>query len=167
MGADIIFENQREENGEPIADIRARYSPELKGVDVPEIRAPSMIDEYPILACVAACAEGKTKFFGISELRVKESDRISSVANGLRECGVSVMDTNDTMEIIGKGAGSVPGGAVCETNFDHRVAMSFLCLGLASKVKISVDDVSSIDTSFPTFFELMTKLGAEMKRETS
>jgi len=167
MGADIIFENQREENGEPIADIRARYSPELKGVDVPEIRAPSMIDEYPILACVAACAEGKTKFFGISELRVKESDRISSVANGLRECGVSVMDTNDTMEIIGKGAGSVPGGAVCETNFDHRVAMSFLCLGLASKVKISVDDVSSIDTSFPTFFELMTKLGAKMKRETS
>jgi 3-phosphoshikimate 1-carboxyvinyltransferase len=167
MGADITFENQREESGEPIADIRARYSPDLKGVDVPEIRAPSMIDEYPILACVAACALGTTKFFGVSELRVKESDRISSVANGLRKCGVSVSETKDTMEIIGKGAGSVTGGVLCESKFDHRIAMSFLCLGLASVNKISVDDVSSIDTSFPTFFSLMTNLGAEMKREVN
>ncbi|MAV94102.1 MAG: 3-phosphoshikimate 1-carboxyvinyltransferase, partial [Euryarchaeota archaeon] len=113
------------------------------------------------------CALGTTKFFGVSELRVKESDRISSVANGLRKCGVSVSDTKDTMEIIGKGAGSVTGGVLCESNFDHRIAMSFLCLGLASVNKISVDDVSSIDTSFPTFFSLMTNLGAEMKREVN
>ena len=165
MGADITFENQREDNGEPIADIRARYSPEMKGVDVPENRAPSMIDEYPILACVAACATGRTKFFGVSELRVKESDRISSIATGLRKCGVSVFDDKDSMEIFGNGAGSVSGGVLCESNLDHRVAMSFLCLGLASKNKITVDDVRSIDTSFPSFFTLMTKLGAEMRRE--
>ena len=131
MCADITYENQREDNGEPIADIRARYSPEMKGVDVPENRAPSMIDEYPILAWVAACAAGRTKFFGVSELRVKESDRISSIATGLRKCGVSVFDDKDSMEIFGNGAESVSGGVLCESNLDHRVAMAFLCLGLS------------------------------------
>lgn len=166
MGANLNFENHREENGEPIADIRVRYSSELKGVDVPESRAPSMIDEYPILACVAACALGRTRFFGVGELRVKESDRIASIATGLRKCGVNVVDNEDTMEIYGKGAGSVFGDVLCESNLDHRVAMSFLCLGLASKNKISVDDIRPIDTSFPTFFSLMNKLGAEMRRES-
>jgi len=165
MGADLTFENEREEGGEPVADIRAKYSPDLKGIDVPATRAPSMIDEYPILACVAACAEGTTKFFGIKELRVKESDRIESMAVGLISCGVKVHVTEDSMEISGKGPGSVMGGAVCKSNLDHRIAMSFLCLGLASKAKITVDDARPIDTSFPIFEELMRNLGANIKRE--
>ena len=165
MGADLTFENEREEGGEPVADIRAKYSPDLKGIDVPATRAPSMIDEYPILACVAACAEGTTKFFGIKELRVKESDRIESMAVGLISCGVKIHVTEDSMEISGKGPGSVMGGAVCKSNLDHRIAMSFLCLGLASKAKITVDDARPIDTSFPIFEELMRILGANIKRE--
>ena len=167
MGADLTFENKHEEGGEPVADIRAKYSPELKGIDIPADRAPSMIDEYPILACVAACSEGKTKFFGIKELRVKESDRIESMAAGLISCGVLVDVTEDSMEISGKGPGSVDGGAICKSNLDHRVAMSFLCLGLASKNKITVDDARPIDTSFPIFEDLMKELGANIQREVA
>jgi len=165
MGADLTFENKREEGGEPVADIRAKYSPDLKGINIPENRAPSMIDEYPILACVAACSQGMTKFSGISELRVKESDRIESMAAGLISCGVIVHVTEDSMEISGKGPGSVIGGAICKSNLDHRVAMSFLCLGLASKIKITVDDARPIDTSFPIFEDLMKELGANIQRE--
>ena len=166
MGANLTFENMREEGGEPVADIRSKFSPNLIGVDVPEDRAPSMIDEYPILSCVAAFAEGKTKFFGVKELRVKESDRIASMVEGLRSCGVSVEETIDTMTIFGKGHGSVRGGAICKSYLDHRIAMSFLCLGLASKNKITIDDARPIDTSFPIFENLMSKLGAKIKRES-
>ena len=125
-----------------------------------------MIDEYPILSCVAAFAEGKTKFFGVKELRVKESDRIASMVEGLRSCGVSVDETIDTMTIFGKGHGSVRGGAICKSYLDHRIAMSFLCLGFASKNKITIDDARPIDTSFPIFENLMSKLGAKIKRES-
>ena len=133
MGANLTYENEREEGGEPVADLRARFSPEMKGIEVPPERAASMIDEYPILSLVAACAEGRTEMRGVRELRVKESDRIAAMADGLRACGVTVEDGPDWWSVEGRGPGGVPGGATCATHLDHRIAMSFLCLGLASK----------------------------------
>jgi len=162
MGADIAFEAEREEGGEPVADLHVRFSGNLKGVETPPERAASMIDEFPILAVVAANATGTTVMRGVKELRVKESDRIDAMARGLRACGVRVEETPDSMTVHGLGAGGVPGGGTAATQLDHRIAMSFLVLGLAAKAAVSVDDASPIVTSFPAFEGLMRGLGATL-----
>ncbi|MEX0971253.1 MAG: 3-phosphoshikimate 1-carboxyvinyltransferase [Paracoccaceae bacterium] len=159
MGADIAFENARSEGGEPAADLRVRFGP-LQGIEVPPERAASMIDEYPILAALAATAEGDTIMRGIKELRVKESDRIDAMARGLEACGVSLQEGDDYLIIHGRGPGSVAGGATVATHLDHRIAMSFLCLGLASQKPVTIDDLGAIATSFPDFISLMEGLGA-------
>ncbi len=164
MGADIAFENPREEGGEPVADLRVRFTGALKGIAVPQERAASMIDEYPVLSVVAACATGTTVMRGVKELRVKESDRIDAMARGLEACGVRVEEDEDTLIVHGMGADGVPGGATCATHIDHRIAMSFLVLGLAAKKPVSVDDGSPIATSFPVFEGLMAGLGADISR---
>ena len=161
MGADLTMENPREEGGEPVADLRVRFGP-LKGIEVPPERAASMIDEYPILSALAATAEGVTVMRGVKELRVKESDRIDAMARGLEACGVRVDETEDSMTVYGMGAGAVPGGATVRSHLDHRIAMSFLCLGLCARAPITVDDASPIATSFPVFGPLMTALGATL-----
>ena len=163
MGANLSFENEREESGEPIADIRACFSPDLQGIEVPPERAASMIDEYPILAVVAANASGETRMRGVRELRVKESDRIDAMAKGLRSNGVSVDEGEDWWIVKGNGAGSVKGGSTCQTFLDHRIAMSFLILGLSSQKYIDIDDCSPINTSFPNFIQLMRELGANLE----
>jgi len=163
MGADLSYENPRDEGGEPVADLRARFSPDMKGIDVPPGRAASMIDEYPILSVVAANAHGITRMLGVKELRVKESDRIDAMARGLEACGVRVEETEDTMTVHGLGAGGVPGGATCAARLDHRIAMSFLCLGMASRQPVTVDDAGPIATSFPVFEPLMRALGAAFR----
>ena len=164
MGADLTYENEREEGGEPVADLRARFSPDMNGIEVPPERAASMIDEYPVLAVVAACATGATVMRGVKELRVKESDRIDAMATGLRACGVEVEEGEDWWIVHGRGAGGVPGGATCASHLDHRIAMSFLVLGLAAQKPVSVDDGSPIATSFPIFEPLMAALGADIRR---
>ncbi|ARE38689.1 5-Enolpyruvylshikimate-3-phosphate synthase [Rhodovulum sp. P5] len=164
MGADLTYENEREEGGEPVADLRARFSPDMKGIEVPPERAPSMIDEYPILAVVAAFAEGATTMRGVKELRVKESDRIAAMAAGLAACGAKVEEGEDWMIVEGQGPGGLPGGATCATHLDHRIAMSFLCGGFASKNPVTIDDASPISTSFPIFEALMEGLGAHLSR---
>ncbi len=164
MGADLTYENRREEGGEPVADLRARFSPDLQGVRVPPERAASMIDEYPILSVVAACAQGVTEMAGVAELRVKESDRIDAMAEGLRACGVSVEEGPDWWRVAGRGPDGVAGGATVAARLDHRIAMSFLCLGLASSRPLTVDDAGPIATSFPIFEPLMAGLGAQFER---
>ena len=161
MGADIVTQNLREAGGEPVGDVTARSS-SLKGVEVPARRAPSMIDEYPILAVAAAFAEGPTLMRGLGELRVKESDRIALTAAGLEACGVLVEEEPEGMIVTGTGRANHPvrGGAVVETHGDHRVAMAHLVLGLASEAPISVDEPEMIATSFPGFVGLMSGLGA-------
>ena len=163
MGANLSFENEREESGEPVADIRACFSPDLQGIEVPPERAASMIDEYPILAVAAANASGETIMRGVRELRVKESDRIDAMAKGLRSNGVSVDEGKDWWIVKGNGAGSVKGGSTCQTFLDHRIAMSFLILGLSSQKYIDIDDCSPINTSFPNFIQLMRELGANLE----
>ena len=163
MGANLSFENEREESGEPVADIRACFSPDLKGVEVPPERAASMIDEYPILSVVAANATGKTIMRGVKELRVKESDRIDVMAKGLRANGVFVDEGEDWWVVKGNGMGSVKGGSICQTFLDHRIAMSFLVLGLSSQNYVEIDDCLPIKTSFPNFIELMLEIGANME----
>ena len=165
MGADITFENRREEGGEPVADLRVRFGP-LKGVEVPPERAASMIDEYPVLAALAATAQGVTVMRGVGELRVKESDRIDAMARGLEACGVRVEETKDTFTVYGMGAGAVPGGATVKVHLDHRIAMAFLCLGMAAQGPVTVDDASAFLTSFPDFEGLMTGLGASFSRDS-
>jgi 3-phosphoshikimate 1-carboxyvinyltransferase len=160
MGADLAFENERELNGERVADLRARSS-RLRGVRVPSGRAPSMIDEYPILAALAAFAEGETVMEGLAELRVKESDRLAVMAAGLTACGVAAEACGDTLTV--RGSPSVKGGATIETHMDHRIAMSFLVLGLAAEAPVAVDDASMIATSFPEFEGSMKKLGARLE----
>ncbi|UWQ20221.1 3-phosphoshikimate 1-carboxyvinyltransferase [Jannaschia sp. W003] len=162
MGADLTYENEREEGGEPCADLRARFSPAIRGIEVPPHRAASMIDEYPILSVVAANAEGTTVMRGVSELRVKESDRIDAMATGLRACGVQVRDGADWWEVDGRGAGGVEGGATVAVHLDHRIAMSFLVCGLAAKRAVTVDDGAAIATSFPGFVPLLRGLGAPL-----
>jgi 3-phosphoshikimate 1-carboxyvinyltransferase len=158
MGADIALENKRDEGGEEVADIRARYSASLEGVDVPAVRAPSMIDEYPILAVAAAFASGETRMRGLSELRVKESDRLAAIAAGLAANGVDCAIEGD--DLIVRGEGKARGGGLVATHLDHRIAMSFLVMGLASEREVTVDDESMIATSFPDFRALMERLGA-------
>ncbi|MGI9391091.1 MAG: 3-phosphoshikimate 1-carboxyvinyltransferase, partial [Boseongicola sp.] len=164
MGADLAYENQREVGGEPVADVRVRYSPDMKGIEVPPERAASMIDEYPILSIVAAFAEGRTSMHGVKELRVKESDRIDAMAVGLRASGTEVDEGEDWWEIHGKGPGGVKGGSTVAARLDHRIAMSFLCLGMATREPVKVDDASPIQTSFPEFEQLMSGLGAQLVR---
>lgn len=164
MGAEIEFQNPREEGGEPVADLRVRFSGDMQGIEVPPERAPSMIDEYPVLSVVAAFSHGKTVMRGVKELRVKESDRIDAMARGLEACGVRIEEDEDTLIVHGMGPGGVPGGATCATHIDHRIAMSFLVCGLAAKAPVAVDDGSPIQTSFPVFEELMQGLGAEIAR---
>jgi len=161
MGADITFENERIEAGELVADLVIKGS-DLKGVDVPPERAPSMIDEYPILAIAAACATGTTRMLGVGELRVKESDRLGAMARGLTACGVKIEEDHDAL--IVHGTGKPPkGGVTIAANLDHRIAMSFLVLGLVSAQPMTIDDASSIDTSFPKFKDLMNGLGAKIQ----
>ena len=165
MGADLVLENERNEAGEPVADIVVRTS-SLRGIDVPPERAPSMIDEYPILAIAAACATGTTRMLGVGELRVKESDRLGAMARGLTACGVKVEEDKETL--IVHGTGTPPqGGVTIAANLDHRIAMSFLVLGLVSRAPMTIDDASSIDTSFPGFRDLMNTLGAKIAEEGS
>ncbi|MEM9210588.1 MAG: 3-phosphoshikimate 1-carboxyvinyltransferase [Pseudomonadota bacterium] len=163
MGADLTFENEGVEGGEPIADIRVRYSPNLKGVDVPPDRSASMIDEYPVLSMVAANAEGKTAMRGIGEMRVKECDRIDATARGLEANGVTIEEGADYLIVDGMG-GTIPGGGEVVTHLDHRIAMSFMCLGLSTKSPVKIDDAGPILTSFPNFVPLMDALGARFER---
>lgn len=162
MGASLEYTNERVVAGEKVADIIARSS-NLKGVKVPASRAPSMIDEYPILAMACACAQGESVMEGLSELRVKESDRLSAIAAGLMACGVAAHAEQDSLRVTG--ATEIRGGANVETHFDHRIAMSFLVLGLRARLGVSVADAESINTSFPGFCALMKRLGANL-RET-
>jgi 3-phosphoshikimate 1-carboxyvinyltransferase len=157
MGADITELDRRIEGGEEVADLRVRHSA-LKGVDVPAERAPSMIDEYPVLAVAAAFATGETRMRGLQELRVKESDRLQAVADGLAANGVAHEIVGDDLIVSGNGARAAGGGLVA-THMDHRIAMSFLVMGLASEKPVGVDDMSFIATSFPDFVPLMTRLG--------
>ncbi|NOD97340.1 3-phosphoshikimate 1-carboxyvinyltransferase [Ruegeria sp. HKCCD6228] len=164
MGADLTYENEREEGGEPVADLRAKYSPDMKGIDVPPERAASMIDEYPVLSVVAANAAGTTMMGGVKELRVKESDRIDAMARGLRANGVTVNEGDDWWSVEGLGIGKVPGGGTCESFLDHRIAMSFMVMGMGAQNPVSVDDGGPIATSFPVFEPLMASLGAKVER---
>jgi 3-phosphoshikimate 1-carboxyvinyltransferase len=160
MGASIELRNRRVEGGEDVADLHVRAS-NLKGVDVPAGRAPSMIDEYPILAVAAAFAKGETRMRGLNELRVKESDRLQAVADGLAEAGVTYTIEGDDLIVQGLG-GAVPGGGTVATHLDHRIAMSFLVMGMASDRPMTVDDETMIATSFPSFVGLMRALGADL-----
>jgi 3-phosphoshikimate 1-carboxyvinyltransferase len=159
MGAAIDVLNEREEGGETVADLRVRHSA-LRGVDVPAHRAPAMIDEYPILAVAAGFAKGETRMNGLHELRVKESDRLAAVAAGLAANGVAHRIEAD--DLIVDGAGRVAGGGSVLTHMDHRIAMSFLVMGLAAEKPVGVDDVAFIATSFPTFVPMMRELGASI-----
>lgn len=157
MGGDVALLNEREEGGEPIADIRVRAS-ELKGVRVPAERAPSMIDEYPVLAAISAFAKGTTQMDGLAELKVKESDRLQATATGLAANGVRARIDGDSL--IVEGEQRMRGGGCVATHLDHRIAMAFLTAGLASEKPIAVDDTAMIATSFPEFRGLMETLGA-------
>ena len=160
MGANIEELNRRDEAGEIIADLRVRTS-SLKGVDVPAARAPSMIDEYIVLAVAASFAKGDTRMRGLSELRVKESDRLAATADGLRANGVDCETLGDDLLVGGRGH-AAPGGGVVKTHMDHRLAMAFLMMGLASDKPVQVDDGTFIATSFPDFTGNMRRLGAEI-----
>lgn len=162
MGASLKYEERRDPIGEPVADIVVSTS-KLRGASPPTKRSPSMIDEFPILAVVAAFAEGETRIVGAAELRVKESDRITLMVDGLRACGVDAEELPDGLIVRGKGSKSVRGGASIRTHGDHRVAMSFLVLGLASREPIIVDNAEMIATSFPGFVELMRSLGGDIQ----
>ncbi len=160
MGADIELLDLRHQGGEPVADLRVRASA-LRGVTVPGERAPSMIDEYPMLACLAAFAEGETRMEGLSELKVKESDRLAATEAGLKACGVEAHAEGDDLIVLGRG--SVRGGGVVETHMDHRIAMAFLTLGLGAQKPVTVDDTTMIATSFPGFAATMQRLGADFR----
>lgn len=163
MGADLTIENEREIGGERIGDVVARYSA-LRGVDVPPERAPSMIDEYPILAVAAAAAEGATIMRGLRELQVKESDRLALTVAGLCANGVNAEQQDDTMIVSGVSRANHPiaGGALVHTHGDHRIAMAHLVLGLSAEKPIQVDQPDMIATSFPGFAALMASIGAEI-----
>ncbi len=163
MGADLTIENERSDGGECVGDVTARYSA-LKGIVVPAERAPSMIDEYPILAVAAAYAEGATCMRGIGELRVKESDRIAMMAAGLAACGVGVEEEPEGLIVAGTARANhrVAGGGFVRTHGDHRIAMSHLILGLGAEAAVAVDEPGMIATSFPGFNALMTGLGAQI-----
>jgi 3-phosphoshikimate 1-carboxyvinyltransferase len=162
MGASIEVKHRRSAGGEEVADLRVRHT-ELKGVVVPPERAPSMIDEYPVLAVAASFAEGDTRMEGLEELRVKESDRLSAVANGLKANGVDCEEGKDWLVVRGAPGGKGIGGGEVQTHLDHRIAMSFLVMGLGSDKAVTVDDANMIATSFPEFMGLMEQLGARIE----
>ena len=164
MNANITFENENSQGGEPVADIRAKFSPDMRGIDVPPERAASMIDEYPILSVVAAFAKGKTLMRDVHELRVKESDRIDAMAKGLKSNGLKIEEGEDWWSVEGREIDGVVGGGLCETFLDHRIAMSFLVMGMASKRAVTIDDSSPITTSFPSFENLMAQIGANFQK---
>jgi len=166
MGANIEILNQRVEAGEDIGDVRVRYAG-LKGCHVPASRAPDQIDENPILFVAAACAEGQSRFEGLEELLVKESDRLGVMADGLKACGVDVEKGEDWLVVNGIGGTDtdIAGGVMVDSRLDHRIAMSFLVLGMVSKDPVTIDDASPIDTSFPGFCELMESLGAKFQTD--
>jgi 3-phosphoshikimate 1-carboxyvinyltransferase len=161
MGADVEVANRRDSGGEDVGDLVVRCSA-LKGVEVPPERAPSMIDEYPMLAVLAAFAEGRTIMRGLGELRVKESDRLAGVARGLKAIGVSVEELPDGLIVEGRGLDGVQGGARIATHMDHRLAMSFLIAGLGTRQPVGIDDSTMMRTSFPGFRSLMRGLGANI-----
>lgn len=161
MGAEIEYKYERIEAGEKVADLVVRGNGPLKGIEVPADRVPSMIDEFPVLAVAASCAEGKTVMTGLAELRVKESDRLQMMADGLSACGVKLETTEDSLIIHGTGK-PPKGGAKVETALDHRIAMSFLVLGCVSEEPITIDDATPIATSFPGFETLMNELGCDI-----
>ena len=164
MGANIKFTNSREINGELIADISAETS-KLNGITVPKLRAASMIDEYPILAIAAVKAEGDTIMEGIEELRYKETDRIKAVCEGLQKVGVKTIETHNSMVVKGLGPqGQINQNIEINSNLDHRIAMSFLCLGLISEKPIKVNDTDTIKSSFPFFLDKMKKIGAKFEQ---
>lgn len=164
MGAKIKFMNSREMNGELIADIVAETS-KLNGITIPKSRAASMIDEYPILAIAAVKAEGDTIMEGVEELRYKETDRIKSVCEGLKKVGVQTIDTHNSMIVKGIGPqGQINQNVEINSNLDHRIAMSFLCLGLISEKPIKVDNTDTIKSSFPFFLDKMKKIGAKFEQ---
>ena len=158
MGASLGAEERGEAAGERLIDLQASHAP-LKGTVVPAHIVPAMIDEFPILAVLAAFAEGETRVTGAAELRVKESDRITATVNMLRVNGVEADETDDGFVVQGC-AGNVPGGGTVETQHDHRIAMSALVMGTAAQNPVSVDDTSMIDTSYPEFVSHMQSLGA-------
>ena len=162
MGANLRIRNERNAGGERVGDLEASTS-ELKGVLVPPERSASMIDEYPILAVAAAYADGTTRMKGLEELRVKESDRLSAIAAGLRANGVMASEGESSLDVAGMGPRGVAGGGTVLTHMDHRIAMSFLTLGLAAKQPVRVDDGSMIATSFPGYTDLMKSLGANIR----
>ena len=157
MGADIAEEDAREVGGEPVADLRVRHAA-LSAIEVPPDLAPSMIDEYPILFVAAACAEGRTVARGAHELRVKESDRIATMAAALMAIGVAVEEYEDGLAIQGSGGEALAGGGAVATSLDHRIAMSMAIAGLASAAPVSIDDVAPVATSYPAFFQTLDAL---------
>ena len=160
MGADLTYTNERDAAGEPVADITFRHGA-LRGVDIPAARAPSMIDEYPIVAVAASVASGETRMRGLAELRVKESDRFKAILDGLAACGVAAQADGD--DIVIQGCGGMPeGGAEIAVNLDHRIGMSFLVFGLATQKPVTIDDAAAIGTSFPGFVDLMNGIGTDM-----
>ncbi len=161
MGANIDVTDARDQAGEPVADLIVRTS-QLKGVTVPPKRAPSMIDEYPILAVAAATADGVTRMQGLAELRVKESDRLAAIADGLTACGIKVEIEGDDLVVTGA-PDNIPGGAEIESRMDHRIAMSFLVMGMVAKGPVTIDDAEHIATSFPSFVPLMNEIGAKIE----
>lgn len=162
MGGDITFENKRDMSGEPVADIRVKSSA-LKGVTVPKSRVPSMIDEFPVLSVAASFADGKTYMSDLKELRVKESDRLLAIAKGLTSCGVLAEMGEDDLTVHGQV--QPKGGCMVAANLDHRIAMSFLVMGMASAEPVSIDDAETMNTSFPGFAALMNSLGAKISHQ--
>jgi len=161
MGGHIEYLDSREVGGEPVADLRVRGST-LRGIEVPAAIVPSMVDEFPILFVAAALAEGRTVTRGLEELRVKESDRIAVMAEGLRAIGARVEETEDGLLIDGTGGEPLPGGATIAAHLDHRIAMSFAVAGLVARDAVTIDDMAPVQTSFPVFTDLMRTLGAEV-----
>jgi 3-phosphoshikimate 1-carboxyvinyltransferase len=162
MGANIEITRPRESGGEKIGDLVVRASA-LKGVEIPAERVPAMIDEFPVLSVAAAFAEGDTTMHGLDELRLKETDRLAAILTGLEAAGVAALGGQDGLIVHGRGADGVVGGGHVLTRMDHRIAMAFLVMGLASRQPMSVDDASVIATSFPEFEHLMRHLGAQFE----
>jgi 3-phosphoshikimate 1-carboxyvinyltransferase len=160
MGADLSFDNRRSMGGEPVADIRVKGG-ELRCVDVPASRAPTMIDEYPVLAVAAACAAGTSRMHGLADLRGEEGDKLALIAAGLAANGVKSQLGADFLHVHGM-TGTVPGGGMAETGSDYRVAMAFLVLGMAARAPVAIDDATAIDTSAPGFTTMMNVLGARI-----
>lgn len=160
MGADVVLSNGREQSGEAVADIRVRYAP-LSACRVAANEVPALIDEVPALAVACALADGRSVIEGLGELRVKESDRLAGIAAGLEGCGVEARVEGDDLHIVGRGR--VPGGAIVATGGDHRMAMAFLTLGLASEQPVSIDRPEMIATSFPGFVDSMRTIGADIQ----